>query len=230
MARPILVYGHPAAGKTYALKNLNPDTTIIIDADGKGGLPWFGWKQHYSSEKKNFVTLLTLDKIFSSLKSIVENEKYNHIKTIVIDGLNSALAREQAFYDEWNNTKNGFEKYDALARKALRLIYLAQTARDDSLNIIFTAHVECADSYMPTDVDHMLTPGKQLEKKYKIEGQFNFVFYAKVDDEGNHVFETQPNRSTAKSSEGCFQKIIPNDFQFILDSIDAYERGELING
>ena len=42
MARPILIYGHPAAGKSYAFKTLNPDTTVILDVDNKGALPWRG--------------------------------------------------------------------------------------------------------------------------------------------------------------------------------------------
>ncbi|MBR2519061.1 MAG: hypothetical protein IKE46_04660, partial [Selenomonadaceae bacterium] len=33
MARVILVYGQPASGKTFALRNLDPETTCIIDAD-----------------------------------------------------------------------------------------------------------------------------------------------------------------------------------------------------
>lgn len=226
MGRPILIYGHPAAGKSYAFKSLNPDTTIIIDADGKSGLPWRGWKKLYSAEKKNFVTVLTLDKIYSALKSICENEKYNHIQTIVVDGLNSALAREEAFYNEWNKSKNGFERYEAISQKTLKLIYLAQTTRDDSLNVVFVGHVKVADPYSPTDVDRLLTPGKTLEGKYRIEGQFNFVFYAKVGDDGSHYFETQPIHSTAKSPEGCFPPQIPNDFQAIIDTINKYENGD----
>lgn len=225
MARPILVYGHPAAGKSYAFKSLDPNKTIIIDVDNKGALPWRGFKKYYNTAKKNFYSIDTLDRILSSIKKIGDSDDYKHINVIGIDGFNNALSNEQLFYDEWYQSKNPYEKYSELAKKAKRIIKIAQNMRDD-LNVIFTAHVECADAYSPSDVDHMLTPGKQLKDKFKIEGSFNYVFYAKIDNEGHHIFETIPIKSTAKSSEGCFPPTIPNDYQYIIDTIDAYENGD----
>ena len=225
MARPILVYGHPAAGKSYAFKTLNPDKTIIIDVDNKGALPWRGFKKNYNAQKKNFFSIDTLDRIYNSIKKIADADDYKHISVIGVDGFNNALANEQLFYDDWFNAKNPYEKYSELAKKAKKIIKAAQNMRDD-LTVIFTAHVETADPYAPTDVDHMLTPGKQLKDKFKIEGAFNYVFYAKIDADGHHIFETVPNNSTAKSAEGCFPPVIPNDYQFIIDTINAYELGD----
>ena len=224
MARPILVYGQPAAGKSFALKTLNPDTTIILDVDCKGALPWRGFKKHYNREKKNFFSVDTLTQILDAIKKISTADSYKHISVIAIDGFNNALANEQAFYDDWHNPKNPYEKYAELAKKTKRIIKLAQNMRED-LTVIFTAHVECADSYTPGDVDHLLTPGKQLKDKFRIEGSFLYVFYAKIDKDGNHFFETDPNNSTARSPQDCFPPTIPNDFQFIIDTINAYESG-----
>ena len=225
MARPILVYGQPASGKSFAFKTLDPDKTIIFDVDNKGALPWRGAKKNYNSDKKNFFSLDTLDKIFSSIKKIAADNSYSHISVIGIDGFNNALINEQTFYDEWHNPKNPYEKYAELAKKTKRIIKLAQNMRDD-LTIIFTAHVEVADSYSPGDVDHLLTPGKQLKDKFRIEGSFLYVFYSKIDSDGNHFFETVPNNSTARSPEGCFPPQIPNDFRLIIDTIDRYENGD----
>lgn len=225
MGRPILIYGHPAAGKSYSFKTLDPKSTIILDVDNKGALPWRGFKKCYNSELKNFFSVDTLDKIYNSIKKIANDDAYKHITVIGVDGLNNALVNEQTFYDEWHTTKNPYEKYAELAKKTKRIIKLAQNMRDD-LTTIFTAHVKTADNYSPTDVDHMLTPGKQLEEKFKIEGSFLYVFYAKVDQDGNHIFETVPVNSTARSPEGCFPKEIPNDLQYILDTINAYENGD----
>ena len=224
MGRVILIYGHPGAGKSYAFKTLNPSETILIDADNKGALPWRGFKKDYNAAKKNFFSIDTLDKIFKSLVKIVNDESYKHITTIAVDGFNNALANEQAFYDDWHNPKNPYEKYAELAKKAKGIIRFAQNITRD-LNVIFTAHVECADGYKNSDVDHMFTPGKQLQDKYRIEGSFNYVFYAKVDGEGKHFFETQPVNSTAKTPEGCFPPTIPNDMQAILNAINDYEFG-----
>lgn len=224
MARPILVYGQPAAGKSFAFKTLNPDTTIILDVDNKGALPWRGFKKSYNATKKNFFSIDTLDKIFGSIKKIASDDSYKHISVVGVDGLNNALINEQTFYDEWHNAKNPYEKYAELAKKTKRIIKLAQNMRDD-LTIIFTAHVEVADSYSPGDVDHLLTPGKQLKEKFRIEGSFLYVFYAKIDSDGNHYLETIPNNSTARAPEGCFPPQIPNDFQLVIDTINQYENG-----
>ena len=225
MARPILVYGQPASGKSFAFKSLAPDKTIILDVDNKGALPWRGFKKDYSSDKKNFFSLDTLDKIYSSIKKIAADNSYNHISVIGVDGFNNALVNEQTFYDEWHSPKTPYEKYSELAKKTKRIIKLAQNMRDD-LTVIFTAHVECADSFTPGDVDHLLTPGRQLKEKFRIEGSFLYVFYSKIDADGNHFFETCPINSTARSPEGCFPPQIPNDFQLILDTINRYENGD----
>ena len=224
MARPILIYGHPAAGKSYAFKSLNPDTTVILDVDNKGALPWRGFKKSYNAAKNNFFSVDTLDRIIKALNKIANDDAFKHVSVLGIDGLNNALVNEQVFYDEWHNPKNAFEKYSELARKTKLIIKLAQNMRDD-LTVIFTAHVECADPYTPNDIDHLLTPGKQLEEQFRIEGNFLYVFYAKVDKDGHHFFETQPVNSSVRSPEGCFPPTIPNDFQFVIDTIDAYENG-----
>lgn len=224
MARPILVYGQPAAGKSYAFKSLDPDHTIILDVDNKGALPWRGFKKFYNAERKNFVSIDTLDGILKSITKIASDDTYKHITVIGVDGLNNALANEQLFYDEWHNPKNNFEKYSELSKKTKKIVKLAQNMRDD-LTIIFTAHVECADPYTAGDVDHLLTPGKQLKEKLRIESSFLYVFYAKIDQDGNHFFETIPINSTARSSEGCFPPTIPNDFKLVIDTINDYENG-----
>lgn len=225
MARPILVYGHPASGKSFAFKTLNPDNTIILDVDCKGALPWRGAKQAYNPDRKNFFSIQTLDQIYNSIKKINDDDRYKNISVIGVDGFNAALVREQSFYDEWHNPKNPYEKYAELAKKTLRIINLAQSMRDN-LTVIFNAHVEVADAYSQSDVDHLLTPGKQLRDKIKIEGNFLYVFYAKITPEGKHFFETVPVNSTARSPEDCFPAQIPNDYQYIIDTINAYENGE----
>ena len=47
MSLAILIMGESGAGKTTTLRNLDPKTTLYIDADKKG-LSWRGWKKHYS--------------------------------------------------------------------------------------------------------------------------------------------------------------------------------------
>ena len=224
MARPILIYGHPAAGKSYAFKTLNPDTTVILDVDNKGALPWRGCAKFYNAQRNNFFSIDTLDRIIKAIKKIDADDAFKHVTVLGVDGFNNALVNEQCFYDEWHNPKNPYEKYSELSRKTKLIFRLAQNMRKD-LTVVFTAHVECADPYKPNDIDHLLTPGKQLKEQFRIEGNFLYVFYAKVGKDGNHFFETIPVNSSVRAPEGCFPPTIPNDLKAIIETITAYENG-----
>lgn len=227
MARLILVYGQPAAGKSFAAKTLDPDKTVIIDGDRKNALPWRGWKNHYSAERKNFIPAQSLDKTINIIEAVAKADDYKHITNIVVDGLNNIMSIEDtaAYFGKRPQYKNKLDLYEAISQKTIWLVEIAKGYRAD-LNIIFNAHVKTADPYAPGDVDRLFTPGKALENKKKIEAAFNYTFYAKVDKEGNHFFETAPINSTARSPEGCFPAQIPNDLQLVIDTIDAFDLGE----
>ena len=218
MARVILIYGQPASGKTYSLRNLNPESTVIIDADTKGALPWRGWKKSYGIGNKNFYPIDDLYKIADWVGKIGDPSKPSKVKTLVIDGLNSAMSFAQYF-----NPDPAFNGWRVLGQTILSQIRAAKNARDD-LDVIITAHVENADSNQPASIDHIKTPGKMIDK-IGLESLLLYVFYAKNDD-GKYFFETQGNRSSARSPEGCFPPTVPNDVKAIIDTINAYDQGE----
>ena len=219
MSRAILIYGQPASGKSYSMRNLNPKTTLIIDADKKNGLPWRGWKKNFCKDNRNYVADNKPTTILSTFQAVSSNEKYKQIKTIVIDGLNTTMNSSQLL----NETK-GYEKWTQIATDIYRICDMAKSLRDD-LTIIITAHVELADPNQDNSVDHVKTPGNLLGK-INIESLFQYVFYAKRNEDGEHFFETQPVHSTARSPEGCFETIIPNDLNEVINTINKYELGE----
>ena len=223
MARTILIYGQPASGKTYSLRTLDPASTVIIDVDKKGALPWRGYAKDYSFEKKNFFRVASLITLHDTLLKIGNKPENNYIKTVVVDGFNNSMMNEVLFYDEVNNTNNKFEKYEMLTKRVVKIIDAAQSLRDD-LTVVFTAHVETADPHVATDVDKVFTPGRQLKEKIKIESKFLYVFYAKVEN-GEFFFETVPNKSTARTPHDCFEKNIPNDLAAAINIIKSYEEG-----
>lgn len=227
MSRCILVYGQPAAGKSFSLRNLDAATTVIIDADLKGALPWRGSRAQYSKDNRNFFSISSLDRIFNTVKTIGESGEWGKVKTLVIDGFNNAMMSEVLFYEDDHATKNKFEKYEEVARKTVRIIDTAQKMRDD-LTVIFTAHVETADPYVTGDVDKVFTPGKYLKDKIKVESKFNYVFYAKTEEE-DFFFETAPFKSTARSPHECFPSRIPNDMKAAIETIAKYEEGATEN-
>ena len=56
MSKVIAIAGESGSGKTTSLRNLDPASTYIFDADKKG-LSWRGWKKQYNSENKNYSIL-----------------------------------------------------------------------------------------------------------------------------------------------------------------------------
>lgn len=219
MARMILVIGQPAAGKTFSLRNLDPDTTVIIDADTKGALPWRGWKQSFNKERKNFYSFNSIPKIIEWIDKIgAEDTTAKHVKTLVIDGLNTAMSFAKYF-----STDRSYQGWFSLGQSILNIFRHAQAARDD-LDIIINAHVTVADPNSPAAIDRIKTPGKMVED-VGVESLLLYVFYAKAVD-GDYFFETQGNRSSARSPEGCFPPTVPNDIKAVIDTINRYDKGE----
>ncbi|MBR2519706.1 MAG: AAA family ATPase [Selenomonadaceae bacterium] len=218
MARVILVYGQPASGKTFALRNLDAETTCIIDADAKHALPWRGWKKFYGSDKKNFFAIDDIATIIKWIDIIGNPDKQSKIRTLVIDGLNTAMN-----FGKYFNPDRSYQGWAELGKSILEIVRHAKNVRDN-LDVIINAHVEVADPNNPNAVDRIKTPGKMVSD-VGIESLLLYVFYAKTVD-GKYFFETQPNRSSARTPEGCFEPQIPNDMKFILDTINAYEQGE----
>lgn len=213
MSTVIGIMGESGSGKTTSLRNLDPKTTYIVDADKKG-LSWKGWKQQYSVENKNYIAMDEPLAIRALCKNI--NDKAKHIKTLVIDTLNGAMVA-----DEMKRSKDkGFDKWMDLAACVWNVIDDALTYRDD-LIIVFVCHSQTDindGGYMWTRIK---TSGKKLDK-IVLESKFNTVLLAKCVD-GKHIFETQSNFSTAKSPMGAFEGLeIENDMQKVIDALKEF--------
>ena len=213
MSKLIGVMGESGAGKSTSLRNLDPATTYIIDADKKG-LSWKGWKNQYNSENRNYIAIDDPNTIRSLCRNI--NEKASHIKTLVIDTLNGIMVA-----DEMRRSKEkGFDKWQDLASCVWGVVDDCLKFRDD-LTIIFICHSQTdmnENGYLWTRIK---TSGKKLDK-IVLESKFNTVLLAKCID-GKHIFETQSNFSTAKSPMGAFETMeIDNDMQKVIEALEEF--------
>ena len=99
-------------------------------------------------------------------------------------------------------------------------IAIVSELRDD-LTVIYTAHSETErteDGYMWT---RMKTTGKKLNKLVP-ESKFNVVLLARCKD-GQYIFETHSNNSTAKTPLDAFEEDeIPNDIVPVLKVLEEY--------
>ena len=213
MAKLIGVMGESGAGKSTSLRNLDPATTYIIDADKKG-LSWKGWKNQYNSESRNYIATDDPNAIRSLCRNI--NEKASHIKTLVIDTLNGIMVA-----DEMRRSKEkGFDKWQDLASCVWGIVDDCLKFRED-LTVIFICHSQTdmnENGYLWTRIK---TSGKKLDK-IVLESKFNTVLLAKCVD-GKHIFETQSNFSTDKSPLGAFETMeIDNNMADVLKALDEF--------
>ena len=214
MAKIIGIMGESGSGKTTSMRNLDPTTTYYIDCDKKG-LSWRGWKKQYNVEAKNYFATDQQNLVLAVMQGI--NKERPNIKTIVIDTLNGIMVA-----DEMRRSKEkGFDKWLDLAVSVYGIIDYALTMRDD-ITVIFVCHSQTVrddSGYMFTSIK---TNGQKLSK-IGLETKFPIVLYAKCVD-GQYLFETQANFSTAKTPMGLFEeKTIPNDIVKVLIAIEKYE-------
>ena len=209
------IMGDSGSGKTTAFRNIDPKTTMYVDCDKKG-LSWKGWKKDFNTEHKNYLVTDVPNVARTMLKKVNEEPGFKHIKTIVFDTINGLMVA-----DEMRRSKEkGYDKWQDLATCIYYLVDDALVVRPD-LNVFFIAHTQTELDDSGYKFTHIKTSGKKLDK-IVLESKFNTVLLAKCVD-GKYLFETQSERSTAKSPFGMFEnKEIPNDINIVLKAIEEF--------
>ena len=213
MSKVICIAGESGSGKTTSMEKLNPDETYYIDCDKKG-LSWKDWKKQYNADKKNYFVTDVPSKVEAIIKGV--NDTRPEIKYIVIDTLNGIMVG-----DEMRRSKEkGYDKWMDLATSIWNIVDKAYDYRED-LTFIFTAHTQTERDESGFSFTRIKTSGKKLDK-ISLESKFTTVLISKAID-GNYVFETKANKSTAKSPKGAFDTdIIPNDITLVIEALKDY--------
>ena len=193
---------------------MNPETTVIINSDKKR-LPFklSGWE-----EGKNLFTKSDSEFILELLRRINSGAK---IKSVIIDTINGIMVDKEML----DSKKLTFDKWADLAKDIYEIISVCNGLRDDLVIYLF-GHVT-----LYTDVDGneskcLITNGRKLEK-IKLESKLPIVLFGTVDrglnGDNKFYFETQANRSTAKTPLGMFNEFkIPNSLKLVDDTIRTY--------
>lgn len=201
MGVPVLIMGESGSGKTYSIKNLDPETVGIFSVE-KNRLPF---------------------KKAGNPFKIVKNAGYGQIikalakptlKRYVIDDSQYLLVNE--FFDRAKET--GFQKFTDLALNFRNLIHFISRETPDDLIVYFLHHTE-------TNGEGRVkakTIGRLLDEKLSLEGCFDIVLLAQAEG-GEHFFLTQSDGyTTCKSPEGMFEMKIPNDLAVVDAAIREY--------
>ena len=195
MALPVLVIGRSGSGKTYSIKNLDPETTGVFLVE-KTGLPF----------RKKF-PYVCKDATYAKIKASLALHK---LPRYVIDDSQYLMANE--LFDR--SGEKGYDKFTDIAKNFRNLIHYVNELEDDNKIVYFLHHTE-TDS---NNREKCKTIGKMLDEKLCVEGCFDIVIYCQ-----DHEFYTQGNgMSSAKSPEGMFEQKIPNDLKAVDTAIREY--------
>lgn len=216
MATTICIMGESGSGKTTSLRNLDPTTTFIVDADGKG-LCWKGWKSDYNEAANNYVRCDSQDEIVSIMYDV--NMNAPHIKVFVVDTLNGIMVGEE----QRRKDEKGYDKWADLAWHIWGIITSANGLRDD-LFIVLTAHSETVTEEDGRRFTHILTNGRKLNK-LKPETKIRVVLHSFRTPDGEYVFGVHANDSIAKTPLGLYDDVetVPNDVAKVIKDLVEYD-------
>lgn len=201
MGLPVLVIGESGSGKTYSLKNFEPNEITIFSVE-KARLPF---------QKK--LPLIAHAKYADIGKVLQAQNK----KAYVIDDSQYLLVNEM--FDGMQNGVNSFDLFKKLAMNFRNLVHYINDSLPDDVIVYFLHHTEQDKN---TGKLTAKTVGKMLNDVLTIEGCFDIVLWARLDGL-DHIFQTQNDgMCSCKSPEGMFDKIIPNDLKAVDSRIREY--------
>ena len=200
MGIPVMVEGESSSGKTFAIKNFEPSEVGVFSVE-KGRLPF---KKDFKVVKH--ATYSDIGKIFKEPK----------LKRYVIDDSQYLLVNE--LFDRAR--ESGYQKYTDMALAFRNLIHAVNHSLPDDVIVYFLHHTETDSN---TGKVKAKTVGRMIDQYLTLEGCFDIVLLATVEN-GEHFFVTQSDGyTTAKSPEGMFPDVkIPNDLKYVDEQIRAY--------
>lgn len=200
MGLPILILGESGSGKTYSIKNFEPDEVGIFAVE-KSILPF---KKAFKIAKH-----ATYETIMTCFKSGTK------LKTYIIDDSQYLLVNEM--FDKAKDT--GYGKFTDIALHFRNLIHYINHQLPDDVIVYFLHHSETDSN---TGKIKAKTVGKMLDNQLTVEGCFSIVLLASVEG-AEHYFITQSDGyTTAKSPEGMFEARIPNDLKAVDTAVREY--------
>lgn len=189
MGVPVLIMGESGSGKTFSLRNFNPDEVGIFSVE-KGRLPFKG---DFKVKKR------------ATYKDIAGIFKEPKLKRYVIDDAQYLMVNE--LFDRAKEV--GYQKYTDLAISFRNLIHGINYSLPDDVIVYILHHTETDSN---TGKVKAKTVGKMIDQYLTLEGCFDIVLLAETDGKEHYFITQSDGNTTAKSPFGLFNDIkIPND-------------------
>ncbi|MBO7710584.1 MAG: AAA family ATPase [Lachnospiraceae bacterium] len=198
MGIPVLILGESGSGKTFAIKNMNPDEVGIFLVE-KPRLPFR--KQFRCKQNATY---------FDIMKALSDPK----LKQYVIDDSQYLLVNE--FFDRASEV--GYQKFTDMALNFRNLIHFVINKAPEDVIVYFLHHTE-------TDNNGKVkakTIGKMLDEKLTVEGLFDIVLRTEINTEGHWFLTQSSGYDTTKSPEEMFLDRIPNDLALVDKTIREY--------
>lgn len=200
MGIPVLVLGASGTGKTYSIKNFDPEKVGVLSVE-KNRLPFKG------SKVFKVIPNATYDLIERVLKR-------HTLKTYVIDDSQYLIVNE--LFDKIK--EKGYEKFSDMAKNFRDLIHLVNRELPEDVIVFFLHHTEEADGKIK-----IKTVGKMLEEKLSVEGLFDIVLMTETDGKSYNFRTRTTGFDPTKTPEGMFEgELIPNDLAAVETAIREY--------
>ena len=213
MSTMLMLLGQSGSGKSYSLRNLKPEDTLIIKCTNKP-LPFktAGW-QKLSKENPDGSVFSTDNA--SVINKLLHSDAVKKKKVVVIDDFQYVMSNE--FFKR--RDERGFDKFVDIGGMVFDVLNSAQNLPDETI-VIFIWHTELAADGKTIKPK---TIGRMLDEKYTPEGLFTIVLGTHVTKDG-YFLQTQTSGSDVfKSPPDMFEgQFIPNDMASIIESINNY--------
>lgn len=199
MGVPVLVMGESGSGKTFSLRNFNPDEVGIFSVE-KGRLPFKG-----EFKVKKRATYKDISSIFKEPK----------LKRYVIDDAQYLMVN--TLFDRAKEV--GYQKYTDLALEFRNLIHGINYSLPDDVIVYILHHTETDSN---TGKVKAKTVGKMIDQYLTLEGCFDIVLLAETDGKEHYFITQSDGNTTAKSPYGMFQEKIDNDLAAVDKTIREF--------
>ncbi len=222
MARLVFIVGKSGRGKSTSCRNLDPETTAIVNSDQKE-LPFPKFEQNYSAEKGNYLQSSKVDEIEAFLKQQHGNKE---IKTVVIDTW-SRIMTDAVMSTDFRKASNGMKAWSNMAYENYRLINIINTNMRDDIIVYVLCHPETVYDEAGFPKEQIAVQGQQL-RKFVPESFSSIVLYTEaLKSPGKPVeygFRTiTSGEDTCKTPMGMFSSnFIENDLTLVSDAINNY--------
>ena len=238
MSDTVLILGDTGAGKSRAIKGLDPKETVVISCAGNKSLPWKGHQSQYTFRREengratgNMWKGVDVNYVLKVLDKLDKEPDLAYVKNIVIDDWQYLMADDfmKNAADKIGERSNQFwDNINRIGREAYILLKKLSVLRED-LTIFVLAHIERGLDAMGNSRIKVKTIGNMLDNRITVEGLFTIVLLTHqkiIDTKLQYGFITKGDGvSTAKSPEEMFEDFIPNDLQYVKQKIHEYNTG-----